>query len=70
LAFPIKIFISSVMNDLNEVRKKISVTVVESENVPIMAENFVNVTNSPRYVIESKVDECDAYIGIFDKYQK
>jgi hypothetical protein len=57
-------FISSTMDDLKEERKKIEEIVTESGNRPILAERIFDVENTPRKVIEKRVDECDCYIGI------
>ena len=62
-----KIFISSTMKDLTDIRTRIANIITESENVPIMAENFVETGKTPKETIESKIDECDGYIGIFDQ---
>jgi|GEM_PF-1731451 hypothetical protein len=53
------------MNDLKDLRKKVADIITESENTPIMAENVMDL-GSPKEVIEKKIDECDAYLGIFD----
>ena len=37
-----------------------------SENLPIRAEYFINVLDSPQ-ALEKEVDKCDGYIGIFHK---
>lgn len=55
------------MKDLPGIRKCIADIITESENVPVMAENFMETDKTPKEAIESKVDECDCYIGIFDK---
>ena len=55
------------MDDLADLRKSIAEIITESENVPVMAENFMEINKTPKEAIESKVDECDCYIGIFDK---
>jgi hypothetical protein len=61
-----KIFVSSTMNDLRNLRKKVADIVTESENTPLIAENVMDL-GSPKEVIERKIDECDRYLGIFDK---
>jgi hypothetical protein len=61
-----KIFISSTMDDLKDLRKNVADIITKSENVPIMAENIVDV-GSPKEIIEQKLDECDCYLGIFDR---
>ena len=60
-----KMFISSTMDDLQLERQKISNEITNSENIPIMAERIIEVKDSPRKTIEKKVDQCDAYIGVF-----
>jgi hypothetical protein len=54
------------MDDLKDVREKILRTIIQTENLPIMAENFME-TGSPKEVIETKIDECDCFIGILHK---
>lgn len=61
-----KIFISSTMNDLKDLRKRVADIITESENVPIMAENIMDI-GSPKEIIEQKIDNCDCYLGIFDR---
>lgn len=62
-----RIFVSSTMEDLKLERQKIASEITNSENIPIMAERIIEVENTPRKTIESKVDQCDAYIGVFHK---
>ena len=62
-----KMFIHSTMEDLPLERQKIWETVTKSENIPIMSEHIIDVENSPRKTLEDKVDQCDAYIGVFHK---
>jgi len=64
---PSKIFISSTIDDLQVERKKIADVIVQSENLPIMSENIIDVKKTPRKVIEEKIKECNGYIGIFHK---
>ena len=54
------------MNDLKDLRKKVADIITESENAPIMAENVMDL-GSPKEVIERKIDDCDSYLGIFDR---
>jgi curved DNA-binding protein CbpA len=53
------------MNDLKDLRKKVADIITESENTPIRAENVMGL-GSPKEVLEKKIDDCDAYLGIFD----
>jgi hypothetical protein len=62
-----KIFISSTMKDLAIQRKKIADIISDTGNVPVLAEKIIEVRKSPRKVLEKKVKECHAYIGIFHK---
>ncbi len=62
-----RIFISSTIDDLQLERQKISNEITNSENIPIMAEGIIEVKDSPRKTIEKKVDQSDAYIGVFHK---
>ena len=43
-----KIFISSTMNDLKDLRKRVADIITESENVPIMAENIMDIGSPKR----------------------
>lgn len=61
-----KVFVSSTMRDLGDQRKKVADIITESEHTPIMAENIMDV-GSPKEIIERKIDECDCYLGIFDR---
>jgi Domain of unknown function (DUF4062) len=61
-----KIFISSTIDDLQEERQEIALQVMKSENIP-MAENMIDVINTPRKALEKKIDERDGYICIFHK---
>lgn len=54
------------MNDLKVLRKKVADIIIESENMPIMAE-FIMEIGSPKEIIEEEIDACDCYLGIFDK---
>ena len=52
-----RIFISSAMKDLNDTRKKIQEIITNTENIPIMAENFIGV-NTVKKLIEEKIKSC------------
>ena len=54
------------MNDHRDLRKKVADIITESENVPIMAENIMDIGN-PKEIVEQKIDDCDCYLGIFDR---
>lgn len=49
-----------------EKRKGVEEVIIQSENVPIRAENFDDAVSSPREAIRNKLKTCDCYIGIFD----
>lgn len=55
---------SSTLYDLVDVREDIKQTIVKSENIPIMAENFIG-SGTVRLMIESRLKSAQAYIGIF-----
>lgn len=48
-------------------RRNVADAVVNSQNIPIRAEETIHVLKSPRKVIEDLVDGCDGYVGIFHK---
>ena len=50
--------------ELKPINKKVAKIIQDYEHVPIMAENFIG-SGTPKKMIEDKVDECNAYIGIF-----
>jgi Domain of unknown function (DUF4062) len=62
-----RIFISSTMEDLEEEQYKISIELMKSQNIPIMAEYVFNVADNPREVLAKEFNKCEGYIGIFHK---
>jgi hypothetical protein len=38
---------------------------VQTENIPFMVENFIDLQNTRGEVIEGKIKSCNYYIGIF-----
>ncbi|HSF49681.1 MAG TPA: DUF4062 domain-containing protein, partial [Nitrososphaeraceae archaeon] len=59
-----RIFLSSTMKDLTDTRNKIEDIITKTENIPIMAENFIG-PNTVKKLLEEKIKSCHAYIGIF-----
>jgi hypothetical protein len=51
-------------DELKPIREKVAEIIQDFEHVPIVAENFIGL-DTPKKVIEDKIDECNAYIGIF-----
>lgn len=59
-----RLFLSSTMKDLSDIRQKVQEIIIKTENIPIMAENFIG-SNKVKKLIEEKIKSCDGYLGIF-----